>query len=134
MALLRALVCLPLAVAAGIPRPNLPTTPLSVPHRTLHGPGPSTAHPRVLATSSLPMLGHMHPEFSKILSDAGDWMRYAFQVSPRMWQTGTARGGARAEAHPRRGRGQCEDSSDGATGRGGVRPLLRRTAQRRLSE
>jgi hypothetical protein len=81
MSLLRALACLPLAVAGAIlPRPNLPTTPLSVPHRTLHGPGPSTAHPRVLATSSLPMLGHMHPEFGKILSDAGDWMRYAFQA------------------------------------------------------
>jgi hypothetical protein len=81
MSLLRALVCLPLAVAGGVlPKPNLPTTPLSVPHRVLHGPGPSTAHPRVLATSSLPMLGHMHPEFSKILSDAGDWMRYAFQA------------------------------------------------------
>jgi hypothetical protein len=83
MSLLRALACLPLAVAGAIlPRPNLPTTPLSVPHRTLHGPGPSTAHPRVLATSSLPMLGHMHPEFGKILSDAGDWMRYAFQARP----------------------------------------------------
>ena len=94
MALLRALACLPLAVAGAIlPRPNIPTTPLSVPHRTLHGPGPSTAHPRVRATSSLPMLGHMHPEFSKILSDAGDWMRYAFQ----------ARCGARESARVTRG-------------------------------
>ena len=61
MSLLRALACLPLAVAGAalLPRPDLATTPLSVPHRVLHGPGPSTAHPRVLATSSLPMLGHM---------------------------------------------------------------------------
>ena len=108
MALLRALVCLPLAVAAGFPKPNLPTTPLSVPHRTLHGPGPSTAHPRVLATSSLPMLGHMHPEFSKILSDAGDWMRYAFQVrAPRNWRSELECGGAWADAHLRHERGQC---------------------------
>ena len=125
MALLRALVCLPLAAAAGIPKPNLPTTPLSVPHRTLHGPGPSTAHPRVLATSALPMLGHMHPEFSKILSDAGDWMRYAFQARLRMRRGALSRGVARADAHPRRGRGKC-NSSDGATRRGRVRPLLRR--------
>jgi alanine-glyoxylate transaminase/serine-glyoxylate transaminase/serine-pyruvate transaminase len=75
---------LPRDAAALLAPPAISTAPLSVPHRLLHGPGPSTAHPRVLASSSLPMLGHMHPEFSAILLDASAWLRYAFQArSPR---------------------------------------------------
>ncbi len=29
-----------------------------------------------------PQLGHMHPEFSKIMMDTASWLRYAFQVRP----------------------------------------------------
>ena len=31
------------------------------------GPGPANADPRVLAAQSLPLLGHMHPPFFKIM-------------------------------------------------------------------
>lgn len=31
--------------------------------------GPSNAHPRVLAAQALPLLGHMHPPFLKIMDD-----------------------------------------------------------------
>lgn len=31
------------------------------------GPGPANAHPRVLAAQTLPLLGHMHPPFFKIM-------------------------------------------------------------------
>ena len=44
---------------------------LQVPDRLLMGPGPSNAHPTVLATQSLPLLGHMHPPFLKIMVRAG---------------------------------------------------------------
>ena len=42
-----------------------------MPDRLLMGPGPSNAHPSVLATQSLPLLGHMHPPFLKIMVRAG---------------------------------------------------------------
>jgi hypothetical protein len=45
-----------LASGALLAPPPIATTPLSVPHRLLHGPGPSSAHPRVLASGGLPMV------------------------------------------------------------------------------
>ena len=45
------------------------TEPLRVPSKTLMGPGPSTAHPRVLEAAQLPLLGHLHPEFVKIMDE-----------------------------------------------------------------
>lgn len=39
-----------------VAKPALSTAPLSVPHKTLHGPGPSSAHPRTLLTGALPMV------------------------------------------------------------------------------
>eukprot|EP00897_Mesotaenium_endlicherianum_P010594 jgi/Mesen1/9563/ME000644S08863 len=42
-----------------LPKPSLATTPLAPPQRLLMGPGPSTPHPRVLAATSLPLLGHV---------------------------------------------------------------------------
>ena len=38
-----------------------------VPMRILMGPGPANANPRVLQAQALPMLGHMHPPFLKIM-------------------------------------------------------------------
>ena len=38
-----------------------------VPTRILMGPGPANPHPRVLTAQALPMLGHMHPPFFKIM-------------------------------------------------------------------
>lgn len=40
---------------------------LQVPQRLLMGPGPANAHPRILAAQALPLLGHMHPPFLKIM-------------------------------------------------------------------
>ena len=33
------------------------------------GPGPSDVHPRVLAAMSLPLVGHLDPEFIRIMND-----------------------------------------------------------------
>lgn len=33
------------------------------------GPGPANADPRILAAQSLPLLGHMHPPFLKIMGE-----------------------------------------------------------------
>ena len=40
--------------------------PINVPSKLLMGPGPSNAHPRVLAAGALPLLGHLHTEFTKV--------------------------------------------------------------------
>jgi alanine-glyoxylate transaminase/serine-glyoxylate transaminase/serine-pyruvate transaminase len=39
------------------------------------GPGPSNANPRILAVQSLPLLGHMHPPFLKIMDEISDGLR-----------------------------------------------------------
>jgi alanine-glyoxylate transaminase/serine-glyoxylate transaminase/serine-pyruvate transaminase len=38
-----------------------------VPQRILMGPGPANAHPAILTAQALPLLGHMHPPFLKIM-------------------------------------------------------------------
>ncbi len=48
--------------------------------RLLLGPGPSTAHPRVLRAMSTPLLGYMDPEFLKLLDETQALLRYVFQT------------------------------------------------------
>lgn len=54
--------------------------PLDFPHKLLMGPGPSNCPPRVLAAGALPMLGHLHPEFTKIMDEVKEGIQYAFQT------------------------------------------------------
>lgn len=54
--------------------------PIQVPARVLMGPGPSNAYPRVLVAQSLPLLGHMHPQFFKIMDEIQRGLRYLFQT------------------------------------------------------
>lgn len=54
--------------------------PLDFPHKTLMGPGPSNAPPRVLAAGALPLLGHLHPEFCQIMDEVRQGIQYAFQT------------------------------------------------------
>ena len=51
-----------------------------VPSRLLMGPGPANCYPRVLAAQSLPLLGHMHPPFFKIMDDIQEGLKYLFQT------------------------------------------------------
>eukprot|EP00877_Chromochloris_zofingiensis_P003269 jgi/Chrzof1/12943/Cz07g13110.t1 len=57
-----------------------PQGPIQVPSRLLMGPGPSNAHPRVLAAQALPLLGHMHPPFFHIMDEIQGGLRYFFQT------------------------------------------------------
>lgn len=54
--------------------------PAQVPSRILMGPGPANAYPRVLAAQSLPLLGHMHPPFFKIMDEIQGGLKYLFQT------------------------------------------------------
>eukprot|EP00878_Enallax_costatus_P007361 GHUV01007710.1.p1 GENE.GHUV01007710.1~~GHUV01007710.1.p1 ORF type:complete len:415 (+),score=114.74 GHUV01007710.1:230-1474(+) len=57
-----------------------PQGPIQVPFRLLMGPGPTNAHPRILTAQALPLLGHMHPPFIKIMDEIKEGLRYMFQT------------------------------------------------------
>lgn len=44
------------------------------------GPGPSNCSPDVCAANALPILGHMHPEFFKVMDDIKSGLQYVFQT------------------------------------------------------
>jgi len=44
-------------------------TTFNPPHRILMGPGPSDAHPRVLKAMASPLIGHLDPEFVKMMDE-----------------------------------------------------------------
>jgi alanine-glyoxylate transaminase/serine-glyoxylate transaminase/serine-pyruvate transaminase len=50
------------------------------PQRTLMGPGPSDVHPRVLSAMARPTIGHLDPEFVRMMDELKDLLRYAFQT------------------------------------------------------
>lgn len=54
--------------------------PMDFPNKLLMGPGPSNCPPRVLAAGALPLLGHLHPEFTKIMDEVKEGIQYAFQT------------------------------------------------------
>src|SRR3972149_6768293 len=50
------------------------------PQRTLMGPGPSDLNPRVLAALSRPTIGHLDPEFIRMMDEVKALLQYAFQT------------------------------------------------------
>lgn len=44
------------------------------------GPGPSDIHPRVLSAMSRPTIGHLDPEFIRMMDELKELLRYAFQT------------------------------------------------------
>jgi len=59
-------------------RPFLPPT------RTLMGPGPSDVHPRVLQAMARPTIGHMDPEFLRMMEEVRQLLQYAFRTKNEM--------------------------------------------------
>lgn len=59
--------------------PEIPA--LDPPRRTLMGPGPSGADPSVLAAMGLPILGHLDPEFMRIMDECQTMMRRVFRTA-----------------------------------------------------
>ena len=64
------------------PITNLPET--NMPQRILLGPGPSMADPRVLKAMATPLVGHLDPEFVKLMDRTQDLLRYVFQTENEM--------------------------------------------------
>ena len=50
------------------------------PARILMGPGPSNADPRVLLAMAKPLVGHLDPEFIKIMDNIKDLLEYVFST------------------------------------------------------
>lgn len=48
--------------------------------RVLLGPGPSNVHPRVLKALSTPLVGHLDPEFIRLMEETKDLLRFVFQT------------------------------------------------------
>ena len=66
--------------------------------RTLMGPGPSDVHPRVLAATAQPTIGHLDPEFIALMDDIKSLLRYAFQTENSLTVPLSAPGSAGMEA------------------------------------
>ena len=49
--------------------------------RTLMGPGPSDVNPRVLGAMARPTIGHLDPEFIRLMDEIKIMLRYAFQTN-----------------------------------------------------
>jgi alanine-glyoxylate transaminase/serine-glyoxylate transaminase/serine-pyruvate transaminase len=65
-----------------VPRPSF--GPLRLPKRILLGPGPSDVDPRVLTALSTPVLGHLDPEFARVMDETQTLLRYVFQTENRL--------------------------------------------------
>lgn len=61
-------------------RRNAPITSFTPPDRILMGPGPSQVHPRVTAASARPTIGHLDPEFVRMMDELKELLRQAFRT------------------------------------------------------
>ena len=66
--------------------------------RTLMGPGPSDASSRVLAASARPTIGHLDPEFVRLMDDVKRLLQFAFQTQNELTIPLSAPGSAGMEA------------------------------------
>ena len=48
--------------------------------KLLLGPGPSNVDPRILRAMAEPTLGHLDPDFGRIMDDTTDLLRYVFST------------------------------------------------------
>ncbi len=68
------------------------------PKRRLMGPGPSDIHPRISSALSRHCIGHLDPEFVKIMDEIKTMTQYVFQTTNRLTMVLSAPGSAGMEA------------------------------------
>ena len=68
------------------------------PQRILMGPGPSNVHARVLQAMTAPILGHLDPDFLRVMDDVMEMLRAVFRTSNRLTLPLSATGSAGMEA------------------------------------
>jgi len=69
-----------------------------VPPRILLGPGPTTAHPRVLQAMSGQMIGYLDPDFIKIMDETSNLLKLLFQTEDSIALSISGTGSAGMEA------------------------------------
>lgn len=67
------------------------------PRRTLMGPGPSDVYPRVSEALSRPTIGHLDPEFIRLMDEIKGLLQYAFQTDNALTLPVSAPGSAGME-------------------------------------
>lgn len=72
-------------------------TSFQPPQRHLMGPGPSDIHPRVLAALSRPTIGHLDPEFVRMMDEVKALTQYAYQTTNQLTMVVSAPGSAGME-------------------------------------
>lgn len=65
--------------------------------RTLMGPGPSDVNPRILGALSRPTIGHLDPEFIRLMDETKQLLQYAFQTKNELTIPVSAPGSAGME-------------------------------------
>ncbi len=68
------------------------------PVRTLMGPGPSDVNPRILEALSRPTIGHLDPEFIRLMDEIKALLQYAFKTNNELTLPVSAPGSAGMEA------------------------------------
>ncbi len=68
------------------------------PSRTLMGPGPSDVHPRILEAMSRPTIGHLDPEFIRLMDELKHLIQFAYQTKNELTLAVSAPGSAGMEA------------------------------------
>jgi alanine-glyoxylate transaminase/serine-glyoxylate transaminase/serine-pyruvate transaminase len=71
---------------------------INMPPRTLLGPGPSMADPRVLKAMATPLVGHLDPKFVELMDNTQHLLRYVFQTENRLTLPVSGTGTAAMEA------------------------------------
>ena len=72
--------------------------PLNPPQRVLLGPGPSDVSARVLSALAAPTLGHLDPEYLRIMDETRHMLRQLFQTTNEMTLAISGTGSAGMEA------------------------------------
>ncbi|HJW90840.1 MAG TPA: alanine--glyoxylate aminotransferase family protein [Anaerolineales bacterium] len=73
-------------------------TDLNPSPRTLLGPGPSMVSPRVLRSLATPLVGHLDPEFLKLMEEVQHMLRFVFQTQNELTVPISGTGSAGMEA------------------------------------
>ncbi|WP_422132733.1 pyridoxal-phosphate-dependent aminotransferase family protein [Endozoicomonas sp. ALD040] len=68
------------------------------PKRTLMGPGPSDVYPRITEALSRPTIGHLDPEFVRMMDEVKELLQYAFRTRNALTLPISAPGSAGMEA------------------------------------
>ncbi|KAE9416492.1 hypothetical protein Angca_009166 [Angiostrongylus cantonensis] len=68
------------ATMSNYPPPACLLQPMVIPPRQLFGPGPSNMRDVIAESQSMSLLGHLHPEFLKVMSDTRQGMQYVFKT------------------------------------------------------